>query len=124
MEKFISFNTQKPTRAKNDFEKNFKLLVNAALGKFSENVRNRLKLEIFKKDDIKIIIKQQSKLTFNGVHKSYENCDSFTFKRNEVIMGKAINVGFAILDLSKLHKYETYYDTLQSYSGLEKLQLH
>ena len=70
LEKYVSFNTQKRNRAKKDFEKEFfKLLVNAAFGKILENVRNRLKLEIIKKDDIKKIIKQQSKLTFNGIHK-------------------------------------------------------
>ena len=39
-------------------------------------------------------------------------------------MGKAIYVGFAILDLGNLHIYETYYDKLQPYFGLENLQLH
>ena len=39
-------------------------------------------------------------------------------------MEKAIYVGFAILELSKLHMYETYYDTLQPYFGQENLQLH
>ena len=39
-------------------------------------------------------------------------------------MHKAIYVGFAILELSKLHMYETYYGTLQPYFGQEKLQLH
>ena len=39
-------------------------------------------------------------------------------------MDKAIHVGFAILELSKLHMYETYYDTLQPYFGQENLQLH
>ena len=34
-------------------------------------------------------------------------------KKNEVVMDKAIYVGFAILELGKLHRYETYYDTLQ-----------
>ena len=50
LEKYISFNTQKRNRSKNDFEKEFfKLLVNAAFGKFLENVGNRLRLEIIKK---------------------------------------------------------------------------
>ena len=40
-----------------------------------ENVQNRLRLEFIKKDYFKTIIKQQSYLTFNGIHKSYENCD-------------------------------------------------
>ena len=125
MECYISFNTQKRNKAKNDFEKDFfKLLVNAAFGKFLENVRNRLELELIKKDNIKKIITQQSKLTFNGIRKSYENYDSYTFKQNQVLMDKAIYVGFAILELSKLHMYETYYDTLQPYFDQENLQLH
>ena len=50
LEKYISFNTQKPNKAKNDFEKNFfKFLLNAAFGNFWEDVRNRLKIEIMKK---------------------------------------------------------------------------
>ena len=63
-------------------------------------------------------------MTFNGIHKSYENCDSSTFKQNEVIMDKPICLGFAILELRKLHRYETYYDKLQPYFGQDKLQLH
>ena len=82
LESYISFNTQKRNRAKNDFEKDFfKLLVNAAFGKFLENVRNRLGLELIKKDDIKKIITQQSKLAFNGIQKTYENYYSFTYKK-------------------------------------------
>ena len=125
LEGYISFNTQKRNKSKNDFEKDFfKLLNNAAFGKFLENVRKRLGLELIKKGDVKKIIKQQSKLTFNGIQKSYENYDSYTFNKNEVVMDKAIYVGFAILELSKLHMYETYYDTLQPYFGQENLQLH
>ena len=45
-------------------------------------------------------------------------------KKNEIVMDKAIYVGFAILELSKLHMYETYYDTLQPYFGQENLRLH
>ena len=125
LEKNISFNTRKRNRAKTDFEKDFfKSLINSAFGKFLEYIRNRLKLELIRKDDTKNIIKQQPKLTFNGLHKSYENYDSYTFKQNQVVMDKAIYVGFAILELSKLHMYETYYDTLQQYFGQENLQLH
>ena len=84
LESYISFNTQKRNKAKNDFEKDFfKLLDNAAFGKFLENVRNRLDLELIKKDNIKKIVDQQSKLTFNGIQKTYENYYSFTFKKME-----------------------------------------
>ena len=89
-------------------------------GTFLENVRKRLGLELIKTGDIKKLIKQQSKLTFNGIQKTYENYYSFTYKKNEIVMDKAIYVGFAILELSKLHMYET----LQPYFGQENLQLH
>ena len=125
LEKYITFNTQKRNQAVNDFEKDFyKLLNNAFYGKTMENVRNRLKIKFVKKNDYREIIKQQSKLTFNGIHKSYENCDSYTFKQNEVLMDKPIYLGFAVLELSKLHMYETYYDKLQPYFKQENVQLH
>ena len=41
-----------------------------------ENVRRRCTIIFFKKDELDKIIKQQSKLPFNGSHKSYESCDS------------------------------------------------
>ena len=91
LEKCITFNTQKRNQAVNDFEKDFyKLLNNAFYGKTIEIVRNCLKIKIVRRDDYREIIKQQPKLTFNGIHKSYENCDSYTFKQNEVLMDKPI----------------------------------
>ena len=50
-------------------------------------------------------IKQPSNFTFGGIHKSYENCDSYLFKHNEVKMDLLIYLGFAKLELSKLHMY-------------------
>ena len=63
-------------------------------------------------------------MTFNGFHKSYENCDSYTFEQSEVFMDKPIYLGFSALELSKLTMYETYYDKLQPYFGQESIQLH
>ena len=91
------------------------MLNNAFYGKTMENVRNRLKIKFNQKDDTNEIIKQQSKSTFNGIQESYENCDSYTFKENEVKMDKPIYLGFAVLELSKVLMYETYYDILQPF---------
>ena len=102
LEKYKSFKTQKRNKAKKDFEKDFyKLLNNAFYGKTMGNVRNRLKVEFIEKDDTDENLKQQSKLTFNGIHKSYENYDSSTFKQNEVLMDEPIYLGFSVLELSK-----------------------
>ena len=125
LEKYKNFNTQKRNKAKNDFENGFyKLLKKAFCGKTMENVRNRLKIKFIKKDDHREIIKQQSKLTFNGIQKSYESCDSYTFKQTEVLIDKPIYLGFSVLELSKLLMYETFYDKLQPYFGQGKIQLH
>ena len=96
LEKYINFITQKRKKAGNDFEKDFnQLLNNAFYEKTMENVRNRLKIKFVKKDDYRETKKQQSKLTFNGIHKSYENCEIYTFKENEVPIDKPICLGFS-----------------------------
>ena len=125
LEKYIAFNTRKRNQAVNDFERDFnKLLNNAFYGKTMENVRNRCKIEIIEKDNHNKISKQQRNLTFNGIHKIFNNCDSYLFKEHEILMDKPIYLGVAILELSKLHMYETYYDNLQPYFGQEIIQLH
>ena len=51
LEKYITFNTQKRNKAKNDSEKDFcELLNNALFGKCMENVRNHLILEFINED--------------------------------------------------------------------------
>ena len=75
LKKYISFVTQK--KAKNGSGKVFyKLLNNGFYGKDIEIVRNRLRLELIKKFEYNNFMKQFSKLTFNGIHMSIENCDS------------------------------------------------
>ena len=95
---------------------------NGAFGKFLEIVRNRIIIDFIEIIQNDKMFKQQSKLTFNGIHKSYTNYSSYNLKQNEVVMDKPIYVGFAILELSSLHIYETCYDNLQAQFGLEKLQ--
>ena len=52
-----------------------------------------------------VLIKQQPKVNFDGIHKSYTNYDSYTFKQNDVLMDKPTYLGFTILELSKLLMY-------------------
>ena len=95
MEKYINFTTQKRNLAKNDIGKDFyEIPIYSFYAKTMENVRNRIKVEFIQKDGNDTIIKQQSKLTFKGIHKSYTNYDSYTFKQNEVLM-----ISLFILDL-------------------------
>ena len=52
------------------------------------------------------------------------NYDSYTGKQNEVLMNKPIYLGFAVLALSNLIKYETLYDKLQQLFGQKNLQIY
>ena len=71
LEKTGSFKTQKRNETINDFDKNFYRLLNSAFSSDTmENFGNRLKPKLIKKDDNEKTIEQQSKLTFNGFHKS------------------------------------------------------
>ena len=102
----------------------YKLLNNSFYGKTMENVRNWIRVDFNRKDDNDKFLKQQSKLNFTGVHKSYENYGSYTFKQNEIFMDKPIYLRFSVLELSKLIMYETYYEKLQPSFKQENIQLH
>ena len=89
VKKNINFNTQKRNQAVNDFEKDFSKLLNTAFyRKTMENVRNRCTIDFIRKDETNKNIKQQSRLIFNGIRESYENCDDYVFKQNEVLLDK------------------------------------
>ena len=108
LQKYVSSNTTFTY-----FEKEFYKLLNFAFfGKMLENMRDRFKIEFDKNSENDKIIKQQSKWTFHGIHKTYTNYDSYIFKQNDVFLDKPIYVGFAILNLSRLHMCESYYDKL------------
>ena len=55
-----------------------------------ETIRNRSNIEFIENCEKDKIVKQQSKLTSDGIHKSYTNYSSYTFKQNEVVMDKPI----------------------------------
>ena len=74
LEKFISFDSPKRSQAVTDFDKCFyKLVSNAFYGKAMENVRKGTNIEFIREGHFEKLIEKQSKLTFNGIHMSFEN---------------------------------------------------
>ena len=55
-----------------------------------ESVQNRLRLGFIQNYEYRRNIKQQFELTFIGIHKSYENCDSYVFRQSEVLLDKPL----------------------------------
>ena len=116
IKQYIHFNTNQRKIAKTDFEKNlFKLLNNSLYGKFIENVRNHVNIDIISIYDEESIIKRQSKLSFDGLIQSYDEFLVYKFKKSKITFKKPIYLGFTILELSKLLMYEFYYDKLKMY---------
>ena len=72
----------------------------AFYGKALENVGNGLKVTPFEKDNDDKMVRWQSKLTFNGIHKSYENYVTYTFTQQEVLVDKQIYLGYTVLEVS------------------------
>ena len=125
LSKYIDYYTHKRAEADSDFMKDYhKNLLCSFFGKTMEDVRNRIKVEFVKNTNERKILKFQSRLDFNGIHKSYQDYDSYTFKSNIIKMEKPIYLGFTILELSKLLMYETYYDKLQKQFGIDGIQIH
>ena len=109
MEKYIDYDTKKSAQADSDFKKDYhKELICSFFGKTMEDIRNRIKVGFVKDTDEKKILRYQSRLDFDGIHKSYQDYDSYTFKTNVIKMEKPTYLGFVILELSKLLMYETY----------------
>ena len=44
-----------------------------------EDVRNRIKVEFVKNTDERKILKNQSRLDFDGIHKSYQDYDIYIY---------------------------------------------
>ena len=124
LEKYIDYNTKKRAQADSDFKKDYhKGVSNSFFGKTMEDVRNRIRIEFVKIQMKSKSLRYQSRLDFDEIHKSYQDYETYTIKKNVLRMEKPIYLGFVILELSKLLMYETY-DKLQKYFEQDGIQLH
>ena len=106
---YIDFNTDQRTKSKNDFEKDlYKLMNNAVFGKTMENMRDRVDIQLYTKDEI--VQKQVAKPQFQMMKIYHEDLVAVKQLKKSVKLDKPIYVGLTVLDLSKLHMYKFHYD--------------
>ena len=123
--KWIKYKTEQRSKEKTEFEKFFyKLRNNSFYGKTIENIRKRLNLDLIDKSDIHRILNRQSKLSSDDKLAEYEKFSLYSFNKESIKFKKPIYVGFSVLELSKLLKYEWYYDKMQPYFGEDNLELN
>ena len=118
LKEYIDKNKNLRKYAKNDLEKVlekdlFKLMNNAIFGKSMENVLNRSNIKLINNDPEKLskLIKEPN---FENV---YEITDKLCLVKSKSIktkFNKPIYMGAIILETSKLHMYEFWYDHLKN----------
>ena len=113
LKKYINFNTQKRTEAKNSFEKDFfKLTNNSVFGKTMENLRKR--------EDIKLVVDEEkllkwtSKPSFISSKIFDESLVAVHKIKTTLILNRPAYVGMCILDLSKTLMYDFHYNYIKS----------
>ena len=122
LKKFIEKVTDLRSKAKNDFElRLFKLFANSTFGKFIENVHNYIEIQVCSTEETfrKVCLGQHIK-SFNIVN---EKIVIVNKKPCEIKMNKPLAVGFAILELSKLFMYQSYYDVFVPHFGPKNISL-
>ena len=114
LKEYIDLNTNLRKKAKNDLEKDlFKLMNNAIFGKSMENVLNRSNIKLINNDPEKLLklIKQP-----NFQH-AYEISNKLFLVEStpiKTVFDKPIYIGACILETSKLHMYQFWYEHLKN----------
>ena len=119
---YIDFNTKLRTEAKNDFEKDFYMLMNnTVFRKTMENIR--------KHRDIKLVNNEEAYLravmcpNFKSGTLFGPNLMGYEMGKIKVVMNKPVYLGQAILDLIKIVMYEFHYDYMKRKCADDKLTL-
>ena len=112
MEPYIRKNTDLRKTASSSFEKDFfKLMNNSVFGKTIENIRKRQNVILV--DDRKLANNLSPKPNFERATIFDENLVACHMKKTEVYFNKQINVGQAILDLSKTLMFDFHYNYIR-----------
>ena len=122
LKEYIDLNTELRIKSKNNLEKDlFKLRNNAIFGKSMENVLNRSNIKLINNNPEKLLklIKQPN---FENAYQISNRLALVESKPIKTVFNKPIYMGTVILETSKLHMYQFWYDHLkQKYN--DKIEL-
>ena len=121
LKKYIDYNTQKRTNAKNSFEKDFfKLMNNSVFAKTMENIRKRVDVRLITNE--KKLLKMTSKPTYVSSKIFNENLVAVHKIKETLTLNRPAYVGMCILDLSKTFMYDFHYNyIINKYEDKAKL---
>ena len=117
LKEYIDLNTELRKKSKNDLEKDlFKLMNNKIFGKSMENVLNRSNIKLINNNPEKLLklIKQPN---FQNAYEISNRLCLVESKPIKTVFNKPIYMGACILETSKLHMYQFWYDYLKQKYG-------
>lgn len=120
MKPYIYLNTELRKKAKYSFEKDFfQLMNNSVFGKTMENIRKIMDIKLVKTDgsENEMLRKIIAKPNFNIRVKLSDELSAIHVHKTKPTLNKPIYVGFSVLELSKHHMYDWYYNTLKKTYG-------
>ena len=110
LKEYIDLNTELRKHSKNDLEKDlFKLMNNAIFGKSMENVLNRSNINY----DREKLLKMIRQPNFQNAYQISNKLCLVESKPIKTIFNKLIYLGSVILETSKLHMHQFWYDHLK-----------
>ena len=113
LKEYIDLSTELRKQSKNDLEKDlFKLMNNAIFGKSMENVLNRSNIKLINNNPEKLLklIKQPN---FQNAYQISNRLALVESKPIKTVFNKPTYMGACILETSKLHMYQFWYDYLK-----------
>ena len=119
LKEYIDLNTELRKNSKNDLEKDlFKLMNNAIFGKSMENVLNRSDIKLINNNPEKLLklIKQSN---FQNAYQISNRLAIVESKPIKTVFNKPIYMGACILESSKLHMYQFWYNHLKVKYGIK-----
>ena len=119
LKKYIQLNTDLRTKATSESEKaHFKLLNNAIYGKSLENVRKRQRITLVRPvGEEKKALRLLADPSFISRKIFDNNLMAIHNAKVSILLNKPIYVGFSVLELSKLHMYEYWYNEIKAEYG-------
>lgn len=122
MKKFVDFNAEMRAKSTNEFYKSiFKLMNNANYGRLLMNKRNHRDVRIVTKDStLQKLIRNPQFVEHVIID---QNIVLVYMQRKTVTLNAPIYAGMCVLDLSKVHMYQFYYDVLCNHFTDKELRL-
>ena len=102
-------NTKLRKNAKNQFEKNFFILMNnSVFGKTMENVRNDRDIKLMTSEKRRKLL--VSEPNYHSCKKFSDHVMAIEMKKTRVKINKSLYLGMSILDISKILMYQFWYN--------------